>query len=178
MAPLNLTGATFNFWTVRNGPSRIRKRLYWECVCTCGAIRNVDGSNLKNGISKSCGCQHKPHTSTAAHKLACAENSRAKAAKLLNKQLENIKVSSNGCWEWQAGKDKDGYGKVKRFGKTIRTHRLFYEYYVEPIPEGLLALHHCDNPGCCNPEHLYLGTQLDNEHDKDSRGRRRNGYTK
>lgn len=88
-------------------------------------------------------------------------------------QLQQYRVDiSTGCWIWLGRKDKDGYGKVKRNGKTIRAHRLFYEHHKGKIPRGLLVRHTCDNPPCVNPEHLLLGTQLDNERDKDSRGRR------
>lgn len=87
-------------------------------------------------------------------------------------QLLNYEVVKSGCWFWQGGTSPDGYGKVKRFGKTIRAHRLFYEHHVEPVPEGLWVLHKCDNPLCVNPDHLWVGTQLDNEQDKDAKGRR------
>ena len=178
MAPLDLKNKRFNSWTVINGPILNRGRRYWLCKCVCGASREVDGSNLKNGISKSCGCQHAPHTSTDKHKQACAENSKAKAEKLKQRQLSNYVVDLDGCWIWQGVLDKDGYGKVKRDTKTIRAHRLFYEQHVGPVPNGLLVLHHCDNPQCVNPSHLYIGNQFDNERDKDTRGRRVNGYGK
>jgi HNH endonuclease len=50
-------------------------------------------------------------------------------------------------------------------------HRLVWEYTYGPIPEGFQVLHHCDNPPCCNPEHLFLGTSLDNNRDRDAKGR-------
>lgn len=77
-----------------------------------------------------------------------------------------------GCWIWTGGRSRDGYGKVKRYRKTIRAHRMFYEYHTGPIPEGLVVMHSCDTPLCVNPKHLKCGTHLENEEDKDRKGRR------
>lgn len=81
-------------------------------------------------------------------------------------------VTPNGCWQFSGKPGSDGYGKLKIAGKTVRAHRAYYEQYVGTIPDGLWVLHHCDNPMCVNPAHLYVGTQKDNERDKDARGRR------
>ena len=86
----------------------------------------------------------------------------------LNKHV----AAATGCWHFTGAPGKDGYGKLKIKGRTVRAHRAYYTEYVGPIPDGLWVLHRCDNPMCVNPEHLYVGTQLDNEHDKDARGRR------
>ena len=75
-----------------------------------------------------------------------------------------------GCWEWQAGKTTDGYGHVRRRGKMRRAHRLAYETFIGPAGEGYV-LHHCDNPSCCNPNHLYLGDHAQNMRDAMDRGR-------
>jgi len=68
----------------------------------------------------------------------------------------------NGCWLWIRSLNGWGYGQitVKRSHKSA--HRYAWELYVGPIPEGLLVLHRCDVRRCVNPEHLYLGTDLDN----------------
>ena len=95
-----------------------------------------------------------------------------RAEQLRSKQLGNYKIAKSGCWVWQGAVARDGYGKVKRFGKTLRAHRLFHEHHIGVVPEGLWVLHKCDTPLCVNPEHLFLGTQLDNEQDKDAKGRR------
>jgi uncharacterized protein YerC len=74
-----------------------------------------------------------------------------------------------GCWLWQGGTDKDGYGLITatRDGKkrTYRIPRLVYEMFVGPIPHELLVLHKCDTPPCCNPDHLFTGTQKINRED-------------
>lgn len=55
------------------------------------------------------------------------------------------------------------------------THRLAYEMCIAPIPRGLHVLHRCDNPPCCNPDHLFLGTIADNNADKVAKGRQMRG---
>lgn len=79
--------------------------------------------------------------------------------------------SRTGCWLWQGSTDFYGYGVVRRDGETWRTHRLYYEWYVGPIPKDLWILHKCDVPHCVNPKHLYAGTALDNSRDKREKNR-------
>jgi|SRR6516164_8689393 hypothetical protein len=86
------------------------------------------------------------------------------------------------CWPLPGGRDKDGYCRVKHAGKTYSAHRVAYELFHGPIPAGLSVLHACDNPACCNPHHLFVGTQRDNyqdakHKDRHSRGER-NGWAK
>jgi hypothetical protein len=81
------------------------------------------------------------------------------------KKMSNVIESSN-CWEWGGSKDKDGYGLMHVCKKLKRVHRVSYEVNSgEPIPNGIWVLHKCDNPGCCNPAHLFLGTSRDNIND-------------
>lgn len=76
-----------------------------------------------------------------------------------------------GCWNWTAGKDRQGYGILKLNRSMKKAHRVSYEYYVGPVPEGLLVCHNCDNPTCVNPTHLFTGTHQDNNQDKVNKGR-------
>lgn len=66
------------------------------------------------------------------------------------------------CWEWQGTRNPQGYGGVRHDGVNWRAHRLSYVLHKGPIPDGLLVLHSCDNPPCCNPSHLRTGTYADN----------------
>ncbi|GAG49732.1 unnamed protein product, partial [marine sediment metagenome] len=81
------------------------------------------------------------------------------------------------CWEWLADKNGEGYGRIQRLGKPYRAHRVAWELANGPIPEGMYVLHHCDNPACVNPRHLWLGTHLDNARDRNSKGRQASGET-
>lgn len=69
------------------------------------------------------------------------------------------------CWEWTAGGNQMGYGQLRMNGKPILAHRLSYELYYGVKPGKLFVCHHCDNPPCCNPKHLFLGTCQDNVDD-------------
>lgn len=70
------------------------------------------------------------------------------------------------CWEWKSRKDKDGYGLISRRMRVVKAHRVAYELATGAIPFGMLVCHHCDNPSCCNPSHLFIGSAADNNQDK------------
>lgn len=77
------------------------------------------------------------------------------------------------CWLWQRVFDDHGYGFFSSNAKTERSRRVAYEIAVGVIPDGLCVLHRCDNPPCCNPSHLFIGTIADNNADRDRKGRQR-----
>ena len=91
-----------------------------------------------------------------------------------------VKVVDGACWEWQASCSTAGYGRIATnepgAGKKIsQAHRVAYELAVGPIPDGLVVCHRCDNPPCCNPDHLFVDTQAGNIADMHRKGRARGG---
>lgn len=81
---------------------------------------------------------------------------------------------NSGCWLWTGFLDRDGYGKIRLGGRDSpikpATH-VSLSLYSTPVPEGCIACHRCDNPPCVNPDHLFVGTQLDNVYDCIVKGR-------
>jgi len=81
------------------------------------------------------------------------------------------------CWAWTAHKTAKGYGRMSmKPSEPVRAHRLAYMLANGAIPPGLSVLHRCDNPPCCNPRHLFLGTIADNNRDMVEKGRSRQSY--
>ena len=88
----------------------------------------------------------------------------------------DIQEDNDACWEWTAVRKKKEYGEFYskvRNGKHTRAHQISWMLYneQEDIPDGMLVCHTCDNPSCCNPYHLFLGTIIDNNRDRDKKGR-------
>lgn len=84
---------------------------------------------------------------------------------------------SEGCWEWQGGKTRQGYGLIYFKGRRWAAHRLSYFLNVSQDIENLFVCHRCDNPQCVRPDHLFLGTPLDNVRDMIQKNRSRKGET-
>ena len=80
----------------------------------------------------------------------------------------------NDCWEWTGGVNRArGYGAVGIGNNVYMVHRLTWMLdNCQTIPSGLVVMHNCDNPPCCNPAHLRLGTRSDNSKDAENKGRR------
>ena len=78
---------------------------------------------------------------------------------------------TNNCWLWLASKNNMGYGRINVSGNVILAHRMSYRMSIGYIPKGMSVLHKCDTPLCVNPKHLFLGTQKDNNQDRDRKGR-------
>ena len=94
----------------------------------------------------------------------------------VDKEKSTIFYNVTRCWEWTAARHKKGYGHVKIENKLYKSHRISYELAFGEIPNGLWVLHHCDNPPCCNPAHLFLGTNQDNVDDMTLKGRDRKAH--
>ena len=79
--------------------------------------------------------------------------------------------TAEGCWEFTGARDSKGYGRIWHIDNTIMAHRASWLVHNGDIPTGLFVLHKCDNPPCCNPDHLFLGTADDNTKDMMNKGR-------
>ena len=92
----------------------------------------------------------------------------------LNSRIDKT-GGTNKCWPWIGSIDRKrgGYGHIWWNGKLHRAHRMVYRFGVGNIPDGMHVLHSCDNPKCCNPEHLSLGTHAENMKQKGARKRGR-----
>lgn len=75
------------------------------------------------------------------------------------------------CWLWDRDVYHNGYGRILVGGKSSLTHRLAFQLLKGPIPTGLFVCHRCDVRNCINPDHLFLGTPLDNMRDCHNKGR-------
>lgn len=105
-------------------------------------------------------------------------NTHQSSKPALMRFLSHVRVSATGCWEWQGTKNHKGYGFFARGrgqGKAV-AHRWAYEQYRGEIPAGFYVCHHCDNPSCVNPAHLFAGTGSDNMRDCVRKGRHRSPF--
>jgi hypothetical protein len=89
----------------------------------------------------------------------------------VDKGVSKVFYNGTRCWEWTASRNPKGYG-YKGWGERVQlSHRVSWMITFGEIPKDLFVLHHCDNPPCCNPSHLFLGTNQDNVDDKIRKGR-------
>lgn len=86
--------------------------------------------------------------------------------------LQKLVKTDSGCLEWRGQHDKDGYGRIKYMKKDIRIHRFILEMKSGNLLDtNILTRHTCNNPPCCNPDHLLEGTSQDNVNDRVNSGR-------
>lgn len=96
-----------------------------------------------------------------------------------DKLFNNLAITDEGCWEYIGGRTGSNYGAIS-LGKDfqIGAHIIAYEYFNdESVPKGIKICHTCDNPPCCNPEHLFAGTVQDNKDDEVAKERHVHGET-
>ena len=126
---------------------------------------------------KTCGC---PVVRTAKHCRRHQQNG-PRAKPLDERFWTSVLIASDAdCWIWQKSKDRKGYGKFGTGSMKDGTRRIEIASRMAwiithgEIEDGLFVCHRCDNPSCCNPSHLYLGTCADNLQEMHGKGRFRN----
>ncbi|KKL76482.1 hypothetical protein LCGC14_2044430 [marine sediment metagenome] len=94
---------------------------------------------------------------------------------IFERLCKRLRLGPNGCLEFQGFRNPKGYGRIAQGPgekpRIVNAHRVAWEAAFGPIPDGMDVLHSCDNPPCCNPEHLFLGTNDDNVADRSAKGR-------
>ncbi len=132
-------------------------RAFWVFRCHCSKHFISQGYKVTSGHTTSCGCLFSTRAPNYPEKIR-------------NKIKNNIKVSENGCWEWQGSCSSTGYSQIIGYGKKCG-HRLSYKVFKGDFKETLFVCHSCDNKKCVNPDHLFLGTSKDNHFDMTIKGR-------
>ena len=141
MSAIDMAGKQCGLLTVLGrSPERMAcDKVGWICECICGARVVVNGTKLRNGHTRSCGCYRRP---------------------AFDRFIEKAILKPSGCIEWTGGLNGVGYGQFSdprtsnRSEGKVYAHRWSYEYFVGPIPDGLHLDHLCRNPKCVNPSHL------------------------
>lgn len=144
-------------------------------VCKiCGKEYRVRPSKAETSKTCSVHCKMVYLGTRSASKIheSWSAKSEEENRKDLIKVYEKFVEKKEGCWGWKGcKKSKMAYGCLTFRGKEKTAHRASYEIHKGKIPEGLFVLHRCDNASCTNPDHLFLGTVLDNKRDQIAKGR-------
>lgn len=129
-----------------------------ETVCPhCLKTFLINPFLLKNGKTRCCSA-------------SCGQRHRTRAS--VNDRFFSKVEKSDGCWIWKGCVNKDGYGKMgDGAGSSVGAHIVSWTLANGPVPAGMNVCHECDNPPCVKPDHLFLGTQLDNIQDRVKKNR-------
>lgn len=114
-----------------------------------------------------CRVRPRKYCSRTCYELGRVQDLRTRFLSKLNR--------TDTCWLWTAARNSDGYGQIGVEGTSKLAHRVAYVLFRGEIPEGMEVCHKCDNPACCNPDHLFLGETIDNMQDMAAKDRSTHG---
>jgi|SRR3990167_6387503 len=142
-----------------------------RCI-ECGKAKPLDGfqSNKSNSIDgKTARCKACLNTASRRKRVRSPWTPERAAETFWSKVDRS--GGPNACWPWTGATTRGGYGNVGRGGRYYRAHRMAWGLVNGPMPRDLHACHSCDNPPCCNPAHLFPGTNRENAEDAGRKGR-------
>jgi hypothetical protein len=147
----DLVGRRFHRLTVIALHPEKGRRRKWLCRCDCGGVTTLLSTQITSASVKTCGCR-----------LIRTPEDRF---------WEKVE-KSEGCWEWTGNLSEKGYGLfAPKKGHPMGAHRYSYLLANGHLPADLMICHHCDNPKCVRPDHLFAGTCADNLRDMREKGR-------
>lgn len=145
---------------------------YGRCHCGCGQLTSIaTRARLSRGPRQAKG---EPMQFIHGHSRRRPVVERFWEKVDRNGPVPRHRPTLGPCWIWIAS-TSNGYGHIRNGDRGQLAHRLSWELNIGDIPKGLWVLHACDNPGCVNPNHLFLGTMQDNTADMVAKGRHRVG---
>lgn len=145
------------FCSVKCRTESTMKRITLPCV-SCGKQITKKPSDFKRGRGSYCSRE-------------CMYIGVSGPRTSLSEQFWKYVEKTESCWIWTGSRSSHNYGQLRVNNKLLTASRISYELHKGEIKKGLCVLHACDNPPCVNPEHLWLGTKLENVRDMISKRR-------
>ena len=147
----------------------------WNGLTTGNGYGKKNAAKVSMVLKLAANVGHNVHMNNASKKLHLLNGKVNIPEHYVEKFWSKVDTKdSQSCWEWKAGRSQSGYGIFSYLGKDVVASRMAYCIANGGIPESKIICHKCDNPPCCNPNHLYAGTFFDNY--KDSVDRKRLVY--